>query len=105
MPRGDGKGPRGQGPGTGRGMGLRKGGRGHGGGFGAGPDGSCICPNCGEKVPHQLGTPCYEQQCPKCGYRHDARIDLVVTTNSSSFLLSWSYNRFFSMYSHSRKNN
>ncbi len=65
MPRGDGTGPRGQGSGTGRGMGLRKGGRGRD--FGAGPDGSCICPNCGEKVPHQLGTPCYEQQCPKCG--------------------------------------
>jgi hypothetical protein len=51
MPRGDETGQRGQGPGTGRGMGLRKGGRGRGGGFGAGPDGSCICPNCGEKVP------------------------------------------------------
>lgn len=58
MPRGDGTGQRGRGQGTGRGMGLRKGGR--GGGFGAEPDGSCICPNCGEKVPHQLGTPCYE---------------------------------------------
>ena len=65
MPRGDGTGPRGQGPGTGRGMGRSGGSR--GGGFAAGPGGYCVCPNCGEKVPHQLGTPCYEQQCPECG--------------------------------------
>ena len=69
MPRGDGTGPKGRGPGTGRGMGQGRadGGRGRGGGFGARPDGSCICPNCGEKAPHQLGAPCYEQRCPKCG--------------------------------------
>ena len=69
MPRGDGTGPRGQGPGTGRGMGRgqRGGGRGRGGGFAAGPGGDCVCPNCGERISHQLGTPCYEQQCPKCG--------------------------------------
>ena len=68
MPRGDGTGPRGQGPGTGRGMGRPQGGgRGRGGGFGAGPGGDCICPNCGERVSHQLGKPCFEQKCPKCG--------------------------------------
>ena len=66
MPRGDGTGPSGQGPGTGRGMG-QGGGRGRGGGFAAGPGGYCVCPNCNEKFPHQLGTPCYEQRCPKCG--------------------------------------
>jgi len=59
MPRGDG---------TGRGMGRGQGaGRGRGGGFAAGPGGYCVCPNCGEREVHQLGTPCYEQQCPKCG--------------------------------------
>ena len=67
MPRGDGTGPQGQGSGTGRGMGPRGGGRVRGGGYGAGPGGDCICTNCGERVPHQLGTPCIEQKCPKCG--------------------------------------
>ena len=68
MPRGDGTGPRGQGPRTGRGAGRGAGGRGgRGGGFAAGPGGYCVCPNCGEKAEHQLGVPCYEQQCPKCG--------------------------------------
>ena len=72
MPRGDGTGPRGQGPGTGRGMGKggrpgQGGGRGLGGGVAAGPGGYCVCPNCGEKAAHQLGSPCYDQKCPKCG--------------------------------------
>jgi len=68
MPRGEGTGPRGQGSGTGRGLGRGQGGgRGRGGGFAAGPGGSCICPNCGERVPHQVGIACYEQRCPKCG--------------------------------------
>jgi hypothetical protein len=66
MPRGDGTGPQGKGPRTGRGMGGQ-GGRGLGGGYGAGPGGNCVCPKCGEKVTHQVGTPCYEIACPKCG--------------------------------------
>ena len=66
MPRGDGTGPRGEGPGTGRGMG-RGGGRGRGGGVGAGPGGTCVCPNCGQREPHQLGVPCFDRKCPKCG--------------------------------------
>ena len=68
MPRGDGTGPRGQGPGTGRGLGQGQGGgRGRGGGFTAGPDGYCVCPNCGGRMPHQVGIACYKQKCPKCG--------------------------------------
>jgi hypothetical protein len=73
MPSKDKTGPRGQGPKTGRGMG-KSGGRGQGGsrqgrggGFGAGPGGTCVCPNCGERAPHQTGSPCYEQKCPTCG--------------------------------------
>jgi hypothetical protein len=56
---------RGQGRGGGRG-----GGRGPGrmgGTKAAGPGGYCVCPNCGHKVPHPVGQPCYQTNCPKCG--------------------------------------
>ena len=43
------------------------GGRGRMGGFAAGPRGSCVCPRCGYSTPHVIGTPCYQQTCPKCG--------------------------------------
>jgi len=59
MPLGDGRGPQGQG-------GLR-GGRFGGNRPGAGPGGFCVCPNCGTKVVHQRGIPCYTVSCPKCG--------------------------------------
>jgi len=36
-------------------------------GAGAGGDGNCVCPNCGTKVPHQRGVPCYSLACPQCG--------------------------------------
>ena len=72
MPFGDGMGPQGQGAGTGRGAG-RGGGRGRMGGNkpGAGPSGYCVCPNskCDGKLVHQVGIPCYELTCPKCGAR------------------------------------
>jgi len=55
-----GSGNRSSGRGGGRGMGR-------GGGAGAGPGGSCICPQCGTKVPHQPGVPCFQVKCPQCG--------------------------------------
>jgi len=69
MPRQDGTGPTGQGPGTGRGMGRGGGGGGRGrmGGGGMGGGGNCVCLNCGAKVAHQRGTPCYSMKCPECG--------------------------------------
>jgi hypothetical protein len=48
------------------GRGMR---RGRMGGFTAGPGGSCVCPRCGYSTPHTVGTPCYQQTCPKCGSR------------------------------------
>jgi len=64
---GAGRGGAGRGGGGG-GMGGRGRGR-MGGGFSAGPGGGCICPNCGYTAPHKVGTPCYQQICPKCGTR------------------------------------
>ena len=74
MPGGDGTGPLGRGPGTGRGQGRGMG-RGMGRGIGrmggtragAGSGGYCVCPNCGKKVAHQVGIPCYSIKCPDCG--------------------------------------
>ena len=72
MPRGDGKGPPwGSGPGTGRAPAGGGKGAGRMGGTrsGAGPGGECVCPSCGAKATHQVGTPCYNVSCPKCGTR------------------------------------
>jgi cation diffusion facilitator family transporter len=33
---------------------------------GAGPDGFCVCPQCGYKVSHKRGVPCPTIICPKC---------------------------------------
>jgi cation diffusion facilitator family transporter len=33
---------------------------------GRGPDGDCVCPKCGYKIPHQRGIPCSSIKCPKC---------------------------------------
>lgn len=64
---GMGQGGRGMGSGgQGRGQSGRRAGRG-GGPLTAGPDGSCVCPQCGRKEPHQRGVPCFERRCPNCG--------------------------------------
>jgi hypothetical protein len=49
--------------------GRGQGGRGQGAGSkpGSGPDGYCICPKCGHKLPHTAGQRCIDQACPKCG--------------------------------------
>jgi len=64
-PKGSSGGGRGQGggQGSGRGRGMGRGGR------ALGPGGECVCPNCGETVPHQQGLPCIEVDCPKCGQK------------------------------------
>ncbi|MFC1883789.1 hypothetical protein ACFL2O_03365 [Thermodesulfobacteriota bacterium] len=56
---------KGQGQG-GRGQNRSGMGRGAGGGRGMGPGGECQCSNCGKKVPHERGIPCFEQKCPDC---------------------------------------
>ncbi len=61
---------RGDGMGRGGGMGQGAAGRGMGRGGGpqaAGPGGSCVCPRCGQKEPHERGMPCNQRTCPKCG--------------------------------------
>ena len=57
-----------RGDGKGRGAGRDQGGRGRmGGPFAAGPDGNCVCPECGKKAKHATGKPCNQQKCPNCG--------------------------------------
>lgn len=60
MPRVDGTGPP-DGGSEGRGM--------MGGPRAGGPGGNCICPACGQKIPHVAGQPCNQKLCPKCGTR------------------------------------
>jgi hypothetical protein len=65
-------GPIGRG-GMGAGEGIGRGGQGvgrmSGTRPGSGPGGNCVCPKCGEKIPHMRGVPCYNESCPKCGTR------------------------------------
>jgi len=69
MARGVGPGFPGSGQGSGQGSGRGRGNcRGMGrGGATAGHVGECICPSCGTTAAHQVGIPCYQSQCPKCG--------------------------------------
>ena len=34
---------------------------------GSGPEGNCMCPNCGYSTPHVRANPCNRRKCPKCG--------------------------------------
>lgn len=63
MPGRDGRGPVGNGPIGSGGVGRRDG---RGGGLGPGPSGECVCPQCGEIIPHRPGFPCTSVKCPKC---------------------------------------
>ena len=64
MPNGDGTGPSGQGRGLVRGQGLAQGQNKN-----AGPQGNCICPECGHEQPHARGQPCNLIDCPKCNIK------------------------------------
>jgi predicted Fe-Mo cluster-binding NifX family protein len=58
----------GGGRGGGRGQGRSGRGRGRmGGPLAGGAGGTCVCPKCGHREPHERGIPCMQKQCPECG--------------------------------------
>jgi rubrerythrin len=53
---------------------------------GMGPIGFCICRKCGYRKIHQVGIPCREEQCPKCGMslkREDLLHHIKIKTKES----------------------
>jgi len=69
--KGQGRGSgQGQGQGAGGGQGGQGGRGGESGGQGGGAmgaGGSCLCPKCERRFPHQRGVPCLNERCPDCG--------------------------------------
>ena len=66
--QGRGRGQRmGQGGGGRGGQGGRDGGGRDQGGGAMGAGGSCLCPKCGRRFPHQQGIPCLKERCQDCG--------------------------------------